>query len=372
MDLVYAHGQVEGTLSDGAQGVGANPTWGVVPGSTARTAFYRDDLLRYHGRQNRGHRVANLLRGTVAPPAQPQVALPPGATHDASSRAGFAYQLQPAYATDGWTLHWTPPDAAGRMRLSVFARKSAGWLAVGFTDGSQGTAAGRKCRLTAAQAPPRCLPRAQAAPTDPRAPPQQRKGSRRPRQLTPGPGRSKRRGCPPFQPAGMVGSTALVGFAEGSVGLYALTAKAVSGVVPLPPERALISGAGAPGGRRMLDVDGPSVQVVDGTMVLEATVNASTLGVSTESPALLLWAHGPTSELSYHGANRRAPLAASDPSRLPDPSPRAPRRAPDASGRPLSSRQARPFLDVRERRSPRRGGRARPRAARQRGLRRSW
>ena len=32
MDLVYAHGQVEGALSDGAQGVGANPTWGIVPG----------------------------------------------------------------------------------------------------------------------------------------------------------------------------------------------------------------------------------------------------------------------------------------------------------------------------------------------------
>ena len=169
MDLVYAHGQVEGALSDGAQGVGANPTWGIVPGSTARVDFYRDDVLRYHGRQNRGHRVANLLRGTVAAPAQ--ASAPVGAMqHDASTREGFTYQVQPAYASAGWTLHWTAPAADGQMRLSVVARKSTGWLAVGFTGGSQG----------------------------------------------------------------MVGSTALVGFAEGDVGWYALTAKNVAGVLRLP------------------------------------------------------------------------------------------------------------------------------------------
>ena len=96
----------------------------------------------------------------------------------------------------------------------------------------------------------------------------------------------------------MVGSTALVGFAEGSVGLYALTAKAVSGVVPLPPERALISGAGAPGGRRMLDVDGPSVQVVDGTMVLEAT----SWRLSPRS-SLIVQCEGPHASRCAGGAN---------------------------------------------------------------------
>ena len=115
--------------------------------------------------------MANLLRGTVAAPAQ--ASAPVGAMqHDASTREGFTYQVQPAYASAGWTLHWTAPAADGQMRLSVVARKSAGWLAVGFTGASQG----------------------------------------------------------------MVGSTALVGFAEGDVGWYALTAKNVAGVLRLPLE----------------------------------------------------------------------------------------------------------------------------------------
>ena len=58
MDLVYAHGQVEGTLSDGAQGVGATPAWGVAPGSTARTDFYKSDLLKCRGQCNMFARTA--------------------------------------------------------------------------------------------------------------------------------------------------------------------------------------------------------------------------------------------------------------------------------------------------------------------------
>ena len=55
----------------------------------------------------------------------------------------------------------------------------------------------------------------------------------------------------------------------------------------------------------MLGADGRSVQVVDGTMVLEATVNASALGLRQHGASSLLWAHGGTRALSYHGASGR-------------------------------------------------------------------
>uniref|UniRef100_A0A7S4F6H0 Cytochrome b561 domain-containing protein n=1 Tax=Chrysotila carterae TaxID=13221 RepID=A0A7S4F6H0_CHRCT len=128
MDIIYAHGQVPGTVADTTQGL---PAFGVIPGSTTDIDFYHDDEIKYHSRLHRSARILNMHTGEVF------VSASPAGDACTPSNLGFDCMLTPAGAPNAWTLHWTLSADETSAAMAVTATVTSGWIGVGFSsDGS--------------------------------------------------------------------------------------------------------------------------------------------------------------------------------------------------------------------------------------------
>ena len=132
MDVVYAHGQEKGHLATQSR-------FGIVPGTTTNPDFYIEDEVKYHGGQNRAHRVLNLITGQLV---QNGVAVG-HETYAASTLPGYTFMMVPK---PGVALHWKYTSDGNVLQMAVLVEdRSNGWVAVGFS--AQGFMLGSKAVL---------------------------------------------------------------------------------------------------------------------------------------------------------------------------------------------------------------------------------
>ena len=226
-------GQLRGTLAD-------NPAFGVVNASTTYATFYEDDELKYHSRSNRGHRVVNLITGAEEADVE---ALPLAITYDNSTIFpepaggwGRGYMLSPTGAADGLEMHWAlPEESASRRRRTAYGEAT---FAVQAARSQGFIAVG-------------------------------------------------------FSPGTMIGSKAVIGWAEpgsSSVALYDLGGKAPSMVTAAPEE--LINA---------------SISRENGMMTMRFTVALADVGAASSGDQTMVWSMGSIvtdAHPTYHGSTR--------------------------------------------------------------------